>query len=179
MSLLKIARLGHPVIRRRADPVSRSELGSKPVQTLIDSMIETMRDADGVGIAAPQVHESRQIIVIEVSREDPRYTGQPGIPLTVIVNPKIVSYSTETEEGWEGCLSIPDLRARVPRWSSLTLEGLDRKGNRIKIEANGFYARVIQHEVDHLEGRVYLDRLPDLSTLTYLREYQRYAGSEN
>jgi peptide deformylase len=172
--LLKIARLGHPVIRRGAEPLSEAELHSQDIQILIDDMVETMRDADGVGIAAPQVHVAKRIIVIEVPPLNSRYPGQPQVPLTIIINPEIASHSSETQEGWEGCLSVPELRGRVPRWSALKLSGLDRDGNRVDIEAEDFFARVIQHEVDHLNGRVFIDRLPDLSTLTHLREFQRY-----
>jgi peptide deformylase len=172
--LLKIARLGHPVIRQVAEPVSTEELRSVSVQDLIDDMVETMRDADGVGLAAPQVHVSRRIVVMEVSPASPRYPGHGPVPLTIIANPAVVSHSQDTEEGWEGCLSVPDLRGRVPRWSAVEIAGTDRHGERLRIKASGFFARVIQHELDHLDGRVYLDRLPDLSTLTHLREFARY-----
>lgn len=174
MSLLKIARLGHPMIRQSADLVSPEELQTPPIQTLIDDMIETMRDADGVGIAAPQVHVARRIIVIEVNPANPRYPSQRVVPLTVIVNPQIMDHSDEVEEGWEGCLSVPDLRGRVPRWRWLKVSGLDRKGKEIEINAEGFFARVIQHEIDHLDGHVFLDRVADLTTLTHLREYKKY-----
>jgi peptide deformylase len=174
MFLLKIARLGHPVIREATQPVSKEELNTQSVQDLIDAMVATMRDADGVGIAAPQVHSPKQIIIIEVSSDNPRYPGRNPIPLTVIVNPVIISKSEDYEEDWEGCLSVPDLRARVPRSSSVRVSGLDRAGEPLEIQAEGFFARVIQHEVDHLQGRVFLDRLPDLSTLTHFKEYQKY-----
>jgi len=174
MTLLKIARLGHPIIRDQAEPVSKEQLQTPEIQNLIDSMIETMRDANGVGIAAPQVHSPKRMIIIEVSPDNPRYPQQGSIPLTVIVNPIIVSQSDNYEQGWEGCLSVPDLRGKVPRSTHLKVSGLDRDGNPLQFEAEGFFARVIQHEVDHLEGKVYLDRLPDMSTLTFLREYEKY-----
>ena len=174
MSLLKIARLGHPSIRAETALVSADELNTRPIQDLIDNMIETMRDADGVGIAAPQVHVSKRIVVIEVSPENPRYPQQPTVPLTVIGNPEIKWHSDEIEEGWEGCLSVPDMRALVPRWSSVEVSGLDRNGQPVEFVATGFFARVVQHEVDHLLGNVFLDRLSNLKTLTHLREYQKY-----
>lgn len=174
VSLLKITRLGHPAIRRGTEPVSTEELHSQKIQRLIDDMVETMRDAHGVGIAAPQVHVPKQIIVIEVSPENPRYPNQPAVPLTVLLNPTITDHAETTEEGWEGCLSVPDLRGLVPRWTKLSVSGLDRRGQAVQLDAEGFFARVIQHEVDHLNGKVFLDRLPDLKTLTHLREYEQF-----
>ncbi|QDZ40083.1 peptide deformylase [Euhalothece natronophila Z-M001] len=174
MFLLKTARLGNPIIRSATEPVSKEELKSAYLQNLIDGMIQTMRDADGVGIAAPQVHVPKRIIVIEVSPDNPRYPNRQGVPLTVIVNPEITSLAEDYHEDWEGCLSVPDFRAKVPRSTSLQVSGLDRNGELLDIHAEDFFARVIQHEVDHLEGKVFLDRLPNLKTLTYLREYQKY-----
>ena len=174
MALLKIARLGHPAIRTGGKILSSQEWGSPDFQTFLDDLVETMRDADGVGIAAPQVHILKQVVAIEVDPQNPRYPGYPKIPLMILLNPTIVSHSNEIEEDWEGCLSVPDLRGRVPRWTSLQIQGLDRHGNPVEFTAEGFFARVIQHELDHLNGKVFLDRLPDLSTLTYLREYQQF-----
>ena len=174
MSLLKIIRLGHPNIRQGTEPVSLEELHSPETQRFIDDMVETMRDANGVGIAAPQVHVSKQIIVIEVSPENPRYPNQAAVPLMVLLNPIITEHAETTVEGWEGCLSVPDLRGLVPRWTRVKVNGLDREGQAVQLEAEGFFARVIQHEVDHLHGRVFLDRLPDLKTLTHLREYEQF-----
>jgi len=172
--LLKIARLGHPIIRSEADPVLAEQLPLPGIQQVIDNMVETMRDANGVGIAAPQVHVSQQIIVIEVSPDNPRYPNQVEVPLTILINPKIIEHGEELENGWEGCLSVPDLRGLVPRWSYVKVRGLDRAGKDVQFEAHGFHARVVQHEVDHLKGHVFLDRLPDLSSLTHLREYEQY-----
>ena len=174
MTLLKIARLGHPAIRDGAKSVTDAELHAQGTQRLIDDMVDTMRDADGVGIAAPQVHVAKRIIVVEVSPDNPRYLKRDPIPLTVIVNPQILSKSAEQEEGWEGCLSVPDLRGLVPRAYSVELAGVDRYGDELHLRASGFFARVIQHEVDHLDGHIFMDRLPDLATLTHLREYQKY-----
>lgn len=174
MALLNIARLGHPILRQRALPVAADELGSASIQRLIDDMIETMRDSDGVGLAAPQVHVLKRVVLVEVKSPHPRYPGQLGVPLTAIINPEIIEHSAEQEEDWEGCLSIPDLRGRVPRWKSLHVTGLDRAGKEISLEASQFFARVIQHEADHLDGVVFPDRMLDLSTLTHLREFQKF-----
>jgi peptide deformylase len=174
MALLKIARLGHPVLRQRAQPVSPEELSSPAIQTFIDDMIDTMRDGDGVGLAATQVHALKRIILVEVKSPNPRYPDQLGVPLTAIINPIVTAHSEETEEDWEGCLSIPDLRGRVPRWHSLDITGLDRIGQEISFSAGQFFARVLQHEIDHLDGIVFPDRMRDFSSLTHLREFQKY-----
>ncbi len=110
MALLNIARLGNPVLRQRALPLAADELASASMQAFIDDMIDTMRDSEGVGLAAPQVHVLKRIILVEVKTPNPRYPGQSGVPLTAIINPEITQHSTEQEEDWEGCLSIPDLR---------------------------------------------------------------------
>ena len=173
MSILKVARLGHPAIRQQAAPLRSEEIQSSDIQHLIDDMIGSMREYDGVGLAAPQIHVSKQIAVIEVVNNS-RYPGMPNVPLTVLINPRIISRSKELIEDWEGCLSIPDLRGMVPRNESLVCEMLDRTGKNIKIEAQGFFARVIQHEWDHLQGQVYLDRMSNLRSLTHLTEFVRY-----
>ncbi len=172
--VVKNHQAGHPKIRQGAEPVSTEELHSREIQRFIDDMVETMRNANGVGIAAPQVHVSKQIIAIEVSPENPRYPNQPAVPLMVLLNPVVTEHAETTEEGWEGCLSVPDLRGFVPRWTRVKVNGLDRQGQTVQLEAEEFFARVIQHEVDHLHGRVFLDRLPDLKTLTHLREYEQF-----
>jgi len=173
MAILKVARLGHPVLRRKALPVPAGEIRSTETQRLIDDMIETMREYNGAGLAAPQVHVLRQICVIEVS-ENPRYPEAPSIPLTVLINPVVTPVSEDMEDGWEGCLSVPDMRGMVPRFTSVRLEAYDREGRRIEGEAKEFFARVIQHETDHLHGMVYLDRMRDLSTLTHLAEWNKH-----
>jgi peptide deformylase len=173
MSILKVARLGHPVLRKVTEAVSQPELQSPALQKFIDDMIETMKEYDGVGLAADQVHESKQIAVLEVA-DNPRYPEKPRVPLTVLVNPTITPLSEDMEEDWEGCLSIPDLRGMVPRYKSVRVQALDRDGKAVDFVADEFHARVIQHEFDHLNGRVYLDRMRDFSTLTFLQEFARY-----
>jgi len=173
MSILKVSRLGHPVLRQVTQNVSPGELESPALQKLIDDMIETMKEYDGVGLAADQVHESKQIAVLEVA-DNPRYPQKPNVPLTVLINPKITPLSEEIEDDWEGCLSVPDLRGRVPRYKSIRVQAWDRSGNELDFVAEDFHARVIQHEFDHLHGKVYLDRMRDFSTLTFLQEFARY-----
>ena len=173
MPILKVCRLGHPVLRRQARRLSPGELADPKTQTLIDDMVETMVEYRGVGLAAPQVHESIAIAVIE------SHGPRGDIPLTVIVNPEITILGDETAEDWEGCLSIPDLRGCTPRAVKLRVSALDRKGRQSEFVAEGFFARVVQHEFDHLMGRVYLDRMSDFSTLTHLDEFQRYWLPQN
>ena len=173
MAILKVARLGHPVLRQITADLSQRELQSAATQSFIDHMIQTMKEYDGVGLAADQVHESKQVAVLEVA-DNPRYPGKPQVPLTVLVNPKIAPLSDEMEEDWEGCLSIPDLRGRVPRYKRIRVEAWDRHGKALDFVASDFHARVIQHEYDHLNGKVYLDRMHDLSTLSFLQEFARY-----
>ena len=173
MSILKVARLGNLVLRRVADDVPMDRVSSPELQKLIDDMIATMREYDGVGLAAAQVHESKKIAVLEVAN-NPRYPQKPTVPLTVLINPKITPLSQETEEDWEGCLSILELRGKVPRCSTVHVTALDRNGKELDFVASGFHARVIQHEWDHLHGKVFLDRMKDLSTLTHLQEFARY-----
>jgi peptide deformylase len=168
MSILKVCHLGHPVLRTEAKRLTVEALATPAVQTLIDNMMDTMVEYYGVGVAAPQVHESLAIAVIE--SHGPRGT----IPMTVLVNPDVTILDESLVEDWEGCLSIPDLRGRVPRYNKLRVDALDRHGKGIRLIAEGFFARVIQHEYDHLMGKVYLDRIRDMRTLTHLPELQRY-----
>ena len=173
MAILKVARLGNPVIRKPTQAVPKETITSADMQQLIDDMIETMREYDGVGIAAPQVHVSKQIAVIEV-KDNRRYPGEGPIPLTVLINPRIIQASKRQVDDWEGCLSVNDFRGKVPRADSLAVEAYDRKGKSVTLRVQGFFARVIQHECDHLAGKVFLDRMPNLSTLTHLKEFARY-----
>ena len=171
MSILKVARLGHPVVRERAKDVPPARLKSPEIQRLIDDMVETMHEYDGVGLAAPQVHVGLRLAVIEVAADDER--TREGVPLTVLVNPVLRPIGDETVSDWEGCLSIPGLRGAVPRRRRLELRALDRKGKPWRVEADDFFARVIQHECDHLDGSVYLDRMGDMRSLSYLEEWER------
>jgi peptide deformylase len=174
--ILKVARLGHPVIRAVAREVAPDLLRSADIQRLIDDMVETMHEYDGVGVAAPQVHVSLRLAVLEVPASDDR--TRAAVPLMVIVNPKLTPVGEERMADWEGCLSVPDLRGIVPRHRRVRLEALDREGRPIQLEADGFFARVLQHECDHLDGRVYLDRMAGMRSLSFLREFQRRRADE-
>ena len=173
MAILKVARLGHPVLRKVAEPVPRSEITRPETQRLIDDMIETMHEYIGVGLAGPQVHVSRQIAVLECESH-PRYPDMASIPLMVIINPVLTPLSSATAPDWEGCLSIPDFRGVTPRYTEMRLEAYGRKGEKIDLVAKDFFARVLQHETDHLNGKVYMDRMGDLTTLAHLQEWSRY-----
>jgi peptide deformylase len=177
MAILKIAQMGNPVLRRPADPVPVKSITSPVLQNFIDDIIATMREYSGVGLAAPQVHESLQLVVIE-SIENPRYPQAPAIPLTVLINPVVELLSDETDEDWEGCLSVPDIRGKVFRHREIRVRAHDREGKQLDFSAKDFFARVIQHESDHLQGILFLDRMQKLDTLTYLAEYHRYWTKE-
>jgi peptide deformylase len=171
--ILKVARMGHPVLRQLAEPVSPDQITAPEVQQFIEDMIETMYDYDGAGLAAPQVHVSKQIVVMEV-HPNPRYPNAPSIPLTVYVNPEITPLTDDMDEDWEGCLSVPGLRGRVPRYTKIRLRAYDRNGQRVDFVAEGFHARVIQHECDHLWGKLYIDRVRDTTSLTFMEEFMKY-----
>lgn len=173
--ILKVARLGHPAIRTPSQAVPKERIGTAEIQRLIDDMVETMREYEGVGLAAPQVHVSQQIAVIEVD-DNRRYPDEGPIPLTVLINPRIISASKEQAQDWEGCLSVEELRGQVPRATSLEVAAYNRKGEKVRFETRGFFARIIQHECDHLAGKVFLDRMPNLSSLTHLKEFVRYCA---
>ena len=173
MAILKVARLGHPVLREIAEPVAVEIIRSAEVQRFIDDMIDTMHEYSGAGLAANQVHTLSQIAVIEVAG-NPRYPDAPEIPLTVVINPVVTPLTEEMEDGWEGCLSVPDMRGMVPRYTAVRLEYYDREGNRQEVDAKDFFARVIQHETDHLNGMVYIDRMRDLRTLSHIAEWNKH-----
>jgi peptide deformylase len=175
-NILKVARIGHPAVRAEARPLSPSQVGSLDIQRLIGDMEATMHEYDGVGLAAPQVHVGLRLCVIEVPASDER--SKDAVPFTVLVNPVCTPLTETKVMGYEGCLSIPDLRGLVPRYEKVRLEALDRKGRPYTLEAAGFFARVIQHECDHLDGRVYLDRMTDLASLCFLPEFERFVAGD-
>ena len=169
MSILKVARMGHPVLRERARPLDKSDIKSAAIQKLIDDMIDTMHEYHGVGLAAPQVHEGLRVFVALLD-EDPDAKSEAA----VIINPEIAPNASAIEEGWEGCLSIPDIRGMVPRYTDIRLKALDRAGRAIELPLKNFPARVAQHETDHLDGVLFFDRMRSFESLTFLDEYSRY-----
>ena len=171
MSILKVAHMGHPVLRARARAIERADIRSSVVQKLIDDMIETMIEYHGVGLAAPQIHESLRVFVATLDAGDEN--DNPSDPIAII-NPEITVATSEIVEDWEGCLSIPDIRGRVPRAREIKVRAFDRHGERIEFQAVTFSARVIQHETDHLDGILFFDRMKSLDSLTFLDEYSRY-----
>ncbi len=174
MSILKVARMGHPVLRRRARPLDKSDLRNPSVQKFIDDMIETMYEYHGVGLAAPQVHEGLRLFVAMLD-DDP---GEESEAL-VVVNPEITPLSPDMEEGWEGCLSIPEIRGMVPRHKEITVKALDRNAKAIELRLRGFPARVVQHETDHLDGVLFFDRMKSMQSLTFLEEFSRFQTKDD
>jgi peptide deformylase len=167
VSVRAIVRLGHPALRTPAEAVPSEEIAGEGIQGLVDEMIGSMRGAGGVGLAAPQLGVGRQIFVFEASPESLE-------PVGVVINPLVEPHPGEMVYGWEGCLSIPDLIGLVPRHPAIRLLGLDRQGQEIDLELEGFAARVAQHEYDHLHGVVFLDRMRDLRSLAFVQEWERY-----
>jgi peptide deformylase len=174
MSILKVARMGHPVLRQKARAIEPKELKTVPLQKFIDDMIETTQEYSGVGLAAPQVHENVRVFVAHLDA-DGRGAGEP----IAVINPDIEIVGTGVIEGWEGCLSIPDIRGRVPRAAQIRVTALDRHGKRIEINATDFPARVIQHETDHLNGILFFDRMRSFESLTFMEEFSRYHASKD
>ena len=177
MAVLKIARLGNPVLRQIAEPVDPAQLTApgeeNELQQFIDDLVDTMRQEGGVGIAAPQVDRSLQIVAVEYESNE-RYPDGDEIPLAVLVNPVITWQSEGTSTFWEGCLSLKEFRGLV-RWPrEVRVEAYTRNGEKISIEAKGFMAVVIQHEIDHLHGKVFLDRMEDMTQLSYNEEFFQY-----
>jgi peptide deformylase len=173
MAIRKIAQIGHPVLRQRAREVTRDELAAPSIQQFIDDLVETMRDANGAGLAAIQIYEPMRICAIEVV-DNPRYPYKPPIPLTILVNPVLTAVGDETFLNNEGCLSVPNLRGTVRRAVHLHIRAWDRQGNVIDEVVHGLKAGTFQHEVDHLDGTIFVDRVVDPRTFTTWTEFERF-----
>ena len=166
--------MGHPVLRAKARALSQGDIKHAAVQQLIDDMVDTMIEYHGVGLAAPQIHEGLRIFVgiLETPKPDSRDNDEPE-PL-VLINPEITPVGDDVVEDWEGCLSIPDIRGRVPRAKEIRLRAYDREGARVDLALRDFAARVAQHEADHLDGVLFFDRMTSFDSLTFIEEYSRY-----
>lgn len=173
--LLKIARMGHPVLRRKANPIDPSELRSEEFQDFIDSMIATMHEYEGVGLAAPQVHVSKRVVVFH---EGAGLVDSEEQPIAALVNPEIEPIGDDMAAMWEGCLSVPGLRGRVTRPATIRVRALDRTGREVELELEDFDAVVTQHECDHLDGILYVDRLDSTAQLAFEKEFERFLQEE-
>lgn len=178
MSILKVARMGHPVLRRRARPVDPATVTTPAFQKLIDDMFETMDAYEGIGLAAPQVHESVRLVLVGIKgghgEGEDRDGEETSLQVLPLINPEIRPIGRETGEDWEGCLSLPGLRGRVRRPNDVKIAALDRHGKRFELHLHGYTARVTQHEADHLDGVLFVDRMKSFETLTFLEEYARF-----
>ena len=176
MAILKIARMGHPVLARKADPVS--DPTASEIRRLVADMLETMIDSDGAGLAAPQVYVPLRVVVFQApgerADEGQGESYDHTAPLTVLINPEIEILGEERESGWEGCLSVPELRGYVERPAHIRYRGIDHEGHKIERVARGFHARVVQHECDHLDGILYPQQMKDLKQLIFESEARHW-----
>ena len=178
MSILKIARLGHPILQKKTLIVKK--IPSSSIKQLINDMTETMLDAKGVGLAAPQVHINKQVIIFRIpEEEEEKQRKNNTIEITALINPKISKISEETDTQWEGCLSIPGMTGLVKRYAKINYEGFDMNGNLIKKKAEGLHARIVQHEFDHLNGILYINRLVDSRAFGFIDEIEEYWKNNN
>jgi len=178
MAVRKIVRMGHPVLRRPAEPVDTAAIGSAQLGRLIDDMIDTLHDYGGIGLAAPQIAEPVRLAIIEIPDSGSRYGDTPSMPLTVFINPVITVLPSESRGFWEGCLSVPGLRGFVERPQSVHVDYLDAAGHSRSLDLEGFLATVFQHEFDHLDGKLYIDRLSDSRLLAFEEEFMRYLAPQ-
>jgi peptide deformylase len=167
MPVRDVLRMGHPVLAERAKPVEK--LGSPELAALVQDMKDTMAHLNGAGLAAPQIGVGQRVVIFGVE-SNPRYPDAEPVAFTVLVNPKITMLTREVEQDWEGCLSVPGMRGVVPRYTRLRYTGFDEEGNPIERVAEGFHARVVQHECDHLDGILYPQRMTDMSTFGFTKE---------
>ena len=173
MTVHTILKMGDPRLLRVAQPVT--DFDSPALQRLVMDMVDTMAAANGAGLAAPQIGVDLQVVVFGTGAPNPRYPDAPPVPRTVLINPVITPLSAEQADDWEGCLSVPGLRGVVPRWQRIRYQGFDLAGQPIDREAQGFHARVVQHECDHLDGLVYPMRMDDLTYFGFSDQISRAA----
>ena len=166
--------MGHPTLRQKAKPLQKGDLTEVRFKSLLSDMVDTLRDYGGVGLAAPQINESIRVVIIEIRDANLRYGVQELFPLTVFVNPEIELIDSQTEGFWEGCLSIPGMRGYVERPQNISVSYINELGEGDTLELHGFPATVLQHELDHLDGVLYVDRMKDLRSLSFEDEWARY-----
>jgi peptide deformylase len=180
MAILKIAQMGNPILRAVAKPVQESEIKTKDFQKFLQDMVETMREHEGLGLAAPQVHHSIRVSVIEMRKSNPDEQDYPNNndkeppKIYVFINPEIKPLTKETNSYWEGCLSVPGLRGLVSRPGKVNIKYLDENGKKCELTAEGFFATILQHEFDHLDGKLYIDRMTDMTKLAFDAEFEKY-----
>jgi peptide deformylase len=180
MAVREVIKMGHPTLRVKAEPVPAEEIQTEEFKALVQDMFETMEAEEGIGIAAPQIGISKQVAIVGVPKENPRYPEVEedeedfGFDILVVINPKITVLDEEKMGFWEGCLSVPGLRGYVERPKKIKVEFLDLEGNEQTIEASGFGATVFQHEIDHLDAVLYVDRVEDKTKLAFIDEYMKY-----
>ena len=174
MSVRKIIKMGHPTLRQRAKSLQNRDLTKARFKNLLSDMVDTLRDYGGVGLAAPQIDESLRVVIIEIRNTNLRYGVQKLFPLTVFVNPEIELIDSQTAGFWEGCLSIPGMRGYVERPQNISVSFIDELGEFCTLDLHGFPATVLQHELDHLDGVLYIDRMKDLRSLSFEDEWTRH-----
>ena len=172
MAVLEIVKMGNPTLRKQSQAVG-DELWSNEFQRFIDDLADTMRHNNGVGIAAVQVNKLKRVFIMEVDN-NPRYSCKESVPLEIVINPEIIFLNMELVDSWEGCLSIPKIRGKLKRYNHILLKGLDRKGVAFEKELTGFPAIIAQHELDHLNGKLLIDRMDSMETLSFQEEYEKY-----
>lgn len=173
MTTLEVLKMGNPGLRTVCKKVVETDICSDEFQTFLKDMVNTMREKNGVGIAAPQVGVSKRVFAMEVAN-NPRYPGRDSFPLVIIINPEIRILSNDTLDSWEGCLSIPGIRGQLKRAEHIELSGVDSHGNLYREQLTGFPAIVAQHEMDHLNGILFIDRMTDLKTLSFEAEFDQF-----
>lgn len=179
MAVRYVLRMGHPLLRKKSRPLELAEMEWSNFQLLIKDMFETMEARDGIGLSAPQIARPLCVIVYEIKANERYKNLKTAVEPTVLVNPYIISRSAERNLDWEGCLSLPGLRGEVPRHQWVEIEALDREGNKLQRKIEGFEARVVQHEMDHLNGILFIDRMYNLDKLSYTPEYHRFHAEES
>ncbi|KPJ94058.1 MAG: peptide deformylase [Gammaproteobacteria bacterium SG8_15] len=168
MAVRKVLRMGHPLLQESSADVT--QFSTTELDSLIQDLFDTMHAEDGAGIAAPQVGVLKRVVIFGVEDENPRYPGRGAVPTTILINPVITPLDNEMEDGWEGCLSVPGMRGLVPRYQRVHYRGFDENGKLIERDADGFHARVVQHECDHLDGILYPQRIQDMSQFGFKEE---------